>query len=57
MAMDEHALLDQRGDGAPQRGARDGQHLRQLPLARQQVRLGETTRGDLALQRRPDAGE
>ena len=57
MAVDEHALVDQRGDGAPERGARDVEHLGELALARQEVGLREAPGGDLALQRGADAGE
>ena len=57
VAVDEHALVDEAGDGAPERGARDVEHLGQFALARQNVGLREAPGGDLALQRGADARE
>ncbi len=55
VAVDQKALLDQPGDGAPQRRAGNLQHLREFALARQQVGLGESPRDDLAPEGRADA--
>ena len=52
VTMEQHALFDERGDRAPQRGARDVQDLRQLALAGQHVGGGEAAGGDFPLQRR-----
>ena len=41
MPMDEHALVDEAGDGAPQRGSRDVEHRGELAFAGQKIRLSE----------------
>src|SRR5208283_334877 len=55
VAMDEHPLFDEPGDGAPQRRSGDLEHPRQLPLARQDVGPSEAPRGDLAFEGHADA--
>ena len=55
VAMEQHPLGDQFGDGLAQGGARNLQQFAQRPLAGQQLRLGESPRFDLAPQRLDDS--